>query len=124
MALNGDKFGESLPLGDGVCLGKLPCEVVGDTNIPSLVGFDRMVQAFQDIIDGCLMVPHMIDVQIYIIHAKILEALVQRPADMLLTTDIRLAASPNPMQMRETFKSELPSFVYFMSFTSCEFIIP
>ena len=90
MALYGDKFGKSLPLCQGVCLGQLVGIAVGNTDISGLALLHHIVQPLHDIVERALIVPHVVDVQIHIVHAQIFQALVYHLLDMGLGCDAGL----------------------------------
>ncbi len=89
MALDGNKLGKALLFRQGVGFGKLPCKAVGDADIPGLACFDHAVQPVYDFIEGRLVVPHMIDIQIHIIQPQVAQAGVQHPLNVLLAGDSR-----------------------------------
>ncbi len=90
MALHGNELRPALPLGDGVGPAKLPGEAVGDADIARLAGLHLTIEAVQYVLDGGLPVPHVIDIQVHVIHAQVLKALVQHAFDVLLAGDARL----------------------------------
>ena len=87
VTLDGDKFGKALFLRQGVGLAELPCKAVGDADIPGFACLHGVVQSLHDVIKGRLVIPHVIDVQVHIVHPQVLKALVQHPPDMLLAAD-------------------------------------
>ena len=74
----------------GIGLGQLIGIAVGNADIADFAGLHLPVQALKNIVERCLVVPHMVDIQVHIVHAQMLQAQVQLPGDMLLTADPRL----------------------------------
>ena len=87
MPLYRHELGKALFFRQGVGLTQLPGEAVGDADVACLALLHHLVQAVQDVIEGRLVVPHVVDVQVYMVHAQILQALLQQTADMLLAGD-------------------------------------
>ena len=87
VALHGDKLGKALLLCQRVGLSKLVGVAVGDADIARLAGFDGFVEAVHDVEKRRPVVPHVVDVEIDVIHAEVLQAPVQHAADVLLTAD-------------------------------------
>ena len=84
MALNGDEFGKALPLCQGVGLGQLIGKAVGDTDIPDFSRLYHPVQPIQNVVERCLIVPHVIDIQVDVVKSKVLQAGVHHLLDVLL----------------------------------------
>ena len=69
--LNRDKLGKALLPGKVVCLGQLIGQAVGDADVARLAGLDHAVQAVQNVVERGLIVPHVVDVQVDIVHPQI-----------------------------------------------------
>ena len=87
MALNGDKPGKALPLGQRIGLAELPRKAVGDSDIPRLARLHRIVQPLHNVAEGGPVIPHVIDVKVDIVRPQILQAPVEHAADVLLPAD-------------------------------------
>ena len=85
MPLNGDEFCKAFFFGKRVRLGKLPCKAVGNADIARFSSFDNAVQAVHYFFERRVPVPHMIDIQIHIVHAEIGQTGVDHILDMPLT---------------------------------------
>ena len=85
VALYRHELGKALPLRQGVCLAQLPGKAVGDADISGLALPHHLVQTIHDVIERRLVVPHMVDIQVHMVHAQVLQALLQQAADMLLS---------------------------------------
>ena len=96
--LHGHELRPALPLGDGVGLRQLPGEAVGYADAARPARLHLPVQAVQYVLDGRLPVPHVVDVQVDVIHAQVFKALVQHIFDVLLPGDARLDLVLRPGQ--------------------------
>ena len=84
MSLDGNKFCKSLFFRQPIGLCQLPCETVGNADIPSFSRLHNIVQSLHDVIKRRLVIPHMINVQIHVVHAEIFKALIDHALYMLL----------------------------------------
>ena len=75
---------KALPLCQSVCLGQLPGKAVGNPDISGLSRLHYAVQPFHDIVKRRRIIPHMIDIEIHILHAQIFQAGINHPLYMLL----------------------------------------
>ena len=89
VALHRDEPGKALFFRQGVCLAQLPGEAVGDADIPGLALLHHLIQTVHDVIEGRLVVPHVVDIQVHVVHPQVLQAPLQQPADVLLSGDAR-----------------------------------
>ena len=69
--LNRDKLGKALLPGKGICLGQLIGQAVGDADVARFAGLDHTVETVQNVIERGLVVPHVVDVQVDIVHPQI-----------------------------------------------------
>ena len=90
MVLDGDEFGKALVLGQGVGLGQLIGKAVGDAYIPRLAGLNHAVEAVHDVIERHAVVPHVVDVQIDVVHAEVAQTGVYHGLNVLLGGDAAL----------------------------------
>ena len=60
------------------------------TDIPCFSCFYDPVQAIHDLIKGRLIIPHMVNVEIHIIHAEIVKAFINHLFNILLSGNSRL----------------------------------
>ena len=89
MPLHRHKFRKSLFFRQGVGLGKLPGKAVGDPDITGFSLFYNPVQAVHDVIKRRRVIPHMINIQIHMVHSQISEAGIHELLNMLLPGDAR-----------------------------------
>ena len=89
MPLDGDEFGKALPLCQSVGLTELPSKAVRNPDVPGFARLHSVVQSLHDVIKGRLVIPHMVDVEVHIVHPQVLQALIQHPPDVLLAADPR-----------------------------------
>ncbi len=87
MPLNGDKPGKALFFRQGVGLGQLVGKAVGNADIPHLARFYHAVEPFHHVIERGLVIPHVIDIQVNIVHAQVFQAGVHHLFDVLLAGD-------------------------------------
>ena len=87
MPLDRDELRKAFFFCKGIGLGDLPSKAVGDTDISGLACLHDAVQTVHDVFDGRLPVPHVIDVQIHVVHPEVLEACVDHVLDVLLSAD-------------------------------------
>ena len=90
MSLHGNKGSKALPAGQFIGLAQLPGEAVGDADIACFTRLDGIVQPLHDFVKRRSVVPHMIDVQVHMVHAQVLQAFVQHAPHMLLSADSRV----------------------------------
>ena len=84
MILHADKFREAFLFSEGVRLRKLIGVAVRDADVAHLAGADNIIQPFHDLVEGRRVVPHVIDVEIDVVHAEIAQAGVHHLFDVLL----------------------------------------
>ena len=84
MSLYGHKFRKSFFFCQSVRLGKLVGITVGNTDISRLACFHHIVQPFHNVIERRRVIPQVINIQIHIIHPKVLKALIDHLLYMLL----------------------------------------
>ena len=84
MSLYGHKFRKSFFFCQSVRLGELVGITVGDADVSRLACLHHIVQPFHNVIKRCGIIPHMVNIQIYIIHSQILKALIDHHLYMLL----------------------------------------
>lgn len=87
MPLYRDEFAKSLLLGQGIGFGQLPGKAVGNADGAHLACLYDAIEAIHDFIERRSVIPHMIDIQIHIIHPQMLQAPIQQIGDMLLAAD-------------------------------------
>ena len=87
MALEGDEGGKPLGPSQVVGFAQLPGKAVGDAKVPDLARLHHLVQPLQDVVQRGLIVPHVIDVEVDVVHTQVLQTLVHHPADVLLAAD-------------------------------------
>ena len=85
--LNGDKFGKSFSLCQCVGFGKLIGKTVGNADVTNLSLLHHTVQPVHNIIKGRLIVPHMINIKVYIIKPQILQTGIDHLFNVLLSGD-------------------------------------
>ena len=83
--LHGNEFCKAFFFCQCIGFGELPGKAVGDADIAGLSGFHHPVEPVQDVVEGRLIVPHMINVKIHMIHPEILKTLIDHALDMLLS---------------------------------------
>ena len=82
--LHGDKLGKPLPVSQIVRPAQLPGEAVGNADIAGLSLLHHLVQTVQKVIEWCLIVPHVVNVQVHMVHPQVFQTLFQHGPDMLL----------------------------------------
>ena len=87
MPLDGNKPGKAFLFSNGICLGELPCKAIGNADISCFACLHNAVQPIQNIVNRCVPVPHMIDIEVHVIHAQVLQACVDHVLDVLLSAD-------------------------------------
>ena len=78
---------EAFLLGQGVGLGQLIGETVGDADVAGLAGLYNSVQPVQNVVQGRLVVPHVVDVEVHIVHPQIFQAGVNHLLNVALARD-------------------------------------
>ena len=87
MSLNRNKFGPAVLIRNIICFCELPCKAVGNTDRTYFSGSNRGIQRFHHFLNRRVVIPHVADVKINIIHAKIRKTPVQQPQNMLFSAD-------------------------------------
>ena len=87
MSLDGDELRKAFFFRQRVRLGDLPCKAVGNTDVSGFSRLHDAVQAIHDVVNWCLPVPHVIDVEIHIVHPKVPQTGIDHVLDVLLTAD-------------------------------------
>ena len=87
MPLDGDEFSKAFLFCQGISLGDLPGKAVGDADVSGFSRLHYAVQPIHDIFDRRLPVPHVINIEIYIVHTEIVKACVYHVFNMLLPAD-------------------------------------
>ena len=87
MPLNADELCKALFLSKRICLCKLPCIAVRNADVSCLSRFHNTVQTVHNVVDWRVPVPHVINVQVNIVHSEVVKALVDHTLDMLLSAD-------------------------------------
>ena len=90
VVLDGDEFGKALVLGQGVGLGELVGKAVGDAYIPRLARLHHAVEAVHDVVERHAVVPHVVDVEIDVVHAEVVQTGVNHGLNVLLRRDAAL----------------------------------
>ena len=76
MVLHADELRPAASFGQRIHLRHLIGVGIGDADVASFARAHGLVHAFQDFLGGRLVVPDVVDVEIYIIHAEVLQAAV------------------------------------------------
>ena len=87
MSLYGDKLLETFLFSQCICLGKLVGKAVGNSDIPGFSFFYDLIQALHNIIKRSLIIPHMVNIQIYIVHPQIFQTGIDHSLNMFLSGD-------------------------------------
>ncbi len=87
MVLHRDELGPAVFLGQRIHFGDLVGVCVGDADVSHFAGPDRIVHALQNFFGGSLVVPDVIDVQVHMIHAQVLQTGVDGVHHVLLAID-------------------------------------
>ena len=85
MALNGYKLLEAFLFCQCVCLGKLIGKTVGNSDITGFSLFNDLVQTLHNIVKRSLVIPHMVNIQIYIVQSQIFQTGIDHPFNMFLS---------------------------------------
>ena len=114
VALDGDKFREAFLFRQSVCLRELIRKAVGNADIPGLSGLYHPVQPVHDIVQRGLIIPHVINIEIHMVHAEIFQAGIDHPLDVHLSGHARFdllrrarqkfGGHHNAVPFREIFK--------------------
>ena len=89
---------KAFPFGKRVRLCKLIGEAVGNPDITDLARSDGIVQALHNVVKRRIVIPHMANVQIHIVHSEILEAFIQHSLHMPLSGNARFQLRIGPGQ--------------------------
>ena len=87
MALNGDESGKTFLFRQCVRLRDLPGKTVRNADVSRLSRLHDAAEPVHNVLERRLPVPHVIDVEIHIVHAEVLKACVDHVLDMLLPAD-------------------------------------
>ena len=87
MPLDGDEFRPAFFFRQGVCLRQLPGVAVGDADVTRFACFHHAIQTIQNIFNRRLPVPHVIDIQVHMIHTQVLQARVDHAFNVRLSVD-------------------------------------
>ena len=87
MALNGYEFGKPFLLRQRVRLRDLPGKTVRNADVSRLARLHDAIQSVHNVFKRCLPVPHVIDVEIHVVHAEVLKTCVDHVLDVLLPAD-------------------------------------
>ncbi len=90
MSLYGHKLCQTVFPRVEIRLCKLPHEAVGNADIPCLSRLDRVVQPLHDFFHWRVIVPHVIDIEVNIVHSEIFKASIQIIFNVFLTADTRV----------------------------------
>ena len=82
VVLHGDEAGPAVEVGDVEGLGKLPGVHGGGSDVADLAGFDDVVEGFHGLFDGGFVVPAVDLVEVDVVGAEALEALVELEEDL------------------------------------------
>ena len=107
MALNGYKLLEAFLFCQCVCLCKLIGKTVGNSDIAGFSLFHDLVQALHNIVKRSLIIPHMVNIQIYIVQSQIFQTGIDHPFNMFLSGNSLLDFLRSP---GEKFRSYYPIF--------------
>ena len=77
MPLNRNKLCHSVFSCIVICLGKLPCKAVGYTDISGFASLHNPIKSIHDFLHRGMIIPHMIDIKIHIVHTEIAKTLIQ-----------------------------------------------
>ena len=84
VVLHAHELGESLALGERVGLLELPRVGVGDADVACLAGLHHGVKTLHDVEERRVVIPHVIDVEVHVVHAQVREARIDAVGDVLL----------------------------------------
>ena len=100
MSLHRNKRRKAFLFCQRVCFGKLIGEAVGYSDIACFSGADDAAQSLHDVVERRSVVPHMIDVEVHVVHAEVFQALVQHALDVLYAGN---AGCDLPVRARQDF---------------------
>ena len=87
MVLDAHEAREALAFGEGVGALELPGEGVGEADVARLAGGHHLREALHHVVEGRVVVPHVADVEVDVVHAEVGEARVQALGDVALAAD-------------------------------------
>ena len=84
VVLYGDELRPAMFAGDGVGLLQLPRRDVRRADVPRLAGGHGVREALHDLLDRRAPIPHVVDVQVHVVHTEMAQTHIEIVADVLL----------------------------------------